>query len=202
MKKLDLKIELGSLYKAAKQVEDVDVPKMNFLMIDGKGDPNKAQEYAEAVAALYQLAYTIKFHIKKGKPAVDFAVMPLEGLWWVDDMRLFSEKDKSSWKWTMMILQPECVTREIVEAMRAEVAKKKNPPALSKVRFEAYQEGPSAQILYIGPYAGEGPTIAGIHEHIKQSGRSLRGKHHEIYMSDPRRSAPEKLKTIIRQPYG
>jgi hypothetical protein len=202
MKKLDLKIELGSLYKAAKQVEDVDVPKMNFLMIDGKGDPNKAQEYAEAVAALYQLAYTVKFHIKKGKPAVDFAVMPLEGLWWVDDMRLFSEKDKSSWKWTMMILQPECVTREIVEAMRAEVAKKKNPPALSKVRFEAYQEGPSAQILYIGPYAGEGPTIAGIHEHIKQSGRSLRGKHHEIYMSDPRRSAPEKLKTIIRQPYG
>jgi hypothetical protein len=203
MKKLDLKKQLAGLYKvSAKQVVEVDVPKMNFLMIDGKGDPNKAQEYAEAVAALYQLAYAIKFHIKKGKQAVDYGVMPLEGLWWVDDMRLFSEKDKSSWKWTMMIQQPDFVTREIVEAMRAEVAGKKNPPALPKVRFEAYKEGPSAQILYIGPYANEGPTIQGIHEHIKQSGRALRGKHHEIYLNDPRRAAPEKLQSIIRQPYA
>ena len=202
MKKIDLRKQLSDLYKvSAKQVTEVDVPKFNFLMIDGKGDPNKAQEYADAVTALYQLAYAIKFHIKKGKPAVDYAVMPLEGLWWVDDMRQFSEKDKSSWKWTMMILQPDFVTRELVEAMRAEVAGKKNPPALPKVRFEAYKEGPSAQILYIGPYANEGPTIQGIHEHIQQSGRALRGKHHEIYLKDPRKSAPEKLQTIVRQPY-
>jgi hypothetical protein len=202
MKKLDLKKQLSGLYKtSAKKVDMVDVPKMNFLMIDGKGDPNKAPEYAEAVTALYQLAYAIKFHIKKGKPAVDFAVMPLEGLWWADDMSVFGTGEKSSWKWTMMILQPEFVTREIVAAMRAEVAKKKNPPALAKIRFEAYAEGSSAQILYIGPYAGEGRTIKGIHEHIKQSGHKLRGKHHEIYLKDPRKSAPEKLQTIVRQPY-
>jgi hypothetical protein len=203
MKKLDLKKQLAVFYKvSAKKIAEVDVPKMNFLMIDGKGDPNKAPEYVEAVSALYQLAYTIKFHIKKGKLAVDYGVMPLEGLWWVDDMRLFSDKDKSSWKWTMMILQPDFVNRAIVEAMRAEVAEKKNPPALAKVRFEAYKEGPSAQILYIGPYANEGPTIQGIHEHIKQSGYKLHGKHHEIYLNDPRRSAPEKLQSIIRQPYA
>jgi hypothetical protein len=203
MKKLDLKRQLADFYKAsAKQITDTDVPAMNFLRIDGKGDPNKAPEYAEAVTALYQLAYAVKFHIKKGKKAVDYAVMPLEGLWWVDDMRLFSDKDKSSWKWTMMILQPEFVTREIVEAMRAEVAKKKNPPALAKVRFEPYHEGPSAQVLYIGPYADEGPAIQRIHEHIRQSGHALRGKHHEIYLRDPRKSAPEKLQTIIRQPYA
>ncbi len=203
MTKLDLKRQLGNLYKAtAKKVEDVDIPNMNFLMIDGKGDPNKAPEYAEAVTALYQLAYTIKFHVKKGKKAVDYAVMPLEGLWWVDDMRLFSAEDKSSWKWAMMILQPDFVTREIVEAMRAEVAKKKDPPALAKVRFEAFHEGPAAQILYIGPYSAEGPTVTKVHEYINQSGHKLRGKHHEIYLRDPRKSAPEKLQTIVRQPYG
>jgi hypothetical protein len=203
MKKLDLKTQLAAFYKAsAKKVDEVDVPAMNFLMIDGKGDPNKAPEYAEAVTALYQLAYTIKFHIKKGKKPVDYAVMPLEGLWWVDDMRLFSPDDKSSWKWTMMIVQPEFVTRELVEEMRAEVAKKKNPPALAKVRFDTYAEGPSAQILYIGPYAAEGPTVTKVHEHIMQSGHKLRGKHHEIYLKDPRKSAPEKLQTIVRQPYA
>ncbi len=203
MKKLDLKRQLADLYKvSAKQVIDVDVPEFNFLMIDGKGDPNKAPEYAEAVTALYQLAYAIKFKIKKGKQAVDYGVMPLEGLWWVDDMRLFSAEDKSAWKWTMMIVQPDFVTGKLVEEMRAEVAGKKNPPALGKVRFEPYHEGPSAQTLYIGPYANEGPTIARIHEYIKDSGHKLRGKHHEIYLKDPRKSAPEKLQTIVRQPYG
>ena len=128
MKKLDLKKELADYYKAsAKKVDEVNVPALNFLMIDGKGDPNKAPEYAEAVAALYQLAYAIKFHIKKGKKPVDYGVMPLEGLWWADDMSVFGTGDKSAWKWTMMILQPDFVTREIVETMRAEVAKKKNP---------------------------------------------------------------------------
>ncbi len=203
MKKLDLKKQLAAFYKAsAKKVDDIEIPSQNFLMIDGKGDPNKAPEYGEAVAALYQLAYAIKFHIKKGKKPVDYAVMPLEGLWWADDMRAFGTGDKSAWKWTMMILQPDFVTREIVESMRAEVAKKKNPPALPKVRLEAYAEGPAAQILYIGPYADEGPAIARIHEHITQSGRALSGKHHEIYLKDPRKSAPEKLQTIVRQPYA
>jgi hypothetical protein len=203
MKKLDLKKELSDYYKAsAKTVDEVNVPSLNFLMIDGKGDPNKSPEYAEAVAALYQLSYAIKFHIKKGKKPVDYAVMPLEGLWWADDMSVFGTGDKSSWKWTMMILQPDFVTREIVDTMRAEVAKKKNPPALPKVRLEAYAEGAAAQILHIGPYSAEGPNIAKIHDHIKQSGRALSGKHHEIYLKDPRKSAPEKLQTIVRQPYA
>jgi hypothetical protein len=203
MKKLDLKKELSDYYKAsAKKVDEVNIPSMNFLMIDGRGDPNKAPEYAEAVAALYQLSYAIKFHIKKGKKPVDYAVMPLEGLWWADDMSVFGTGDKSSWKWTMMILQPDFVTREIVEILRAEVAKKKNPPALPKVRLEAFAEGPAAQILHIGPYSTEGPTVAKVHEHIKQAGNKLNGKHHEIYLKDPRKSAPEKLQTIVRQPYG
>jgi len=203
MKRVDLKRQLSGLYKAtAKEVGTVDAPKMNFLMIDGMGDPNKAPEYPEAVTALYQLSYAIKFHIKKGKQAIDYPVMPLEGLWWVDDMRLFSAEDKSGWKWTMMILQPDFVTRELVEEMRAEVAKKKNPPALSKIRFAPFAEGPTAQILHIGPYSAEGPTVAKIHEHIRQSGRKLRGMHHEIYLKDPRKSAPEKLRTIVRQPFA
>jgi hypothetical protein len=203
MKKLDLKKQLASFYKAsAANIADVDVPSFRFLMIDGKGDPNTAPEYAEAVTALYQLAYAVKFHVKKGKAAIDYGVMPLEGLWWADDMRRFGTADKSAWKWTMMILQPEFVTREIVEAMRAEVAEKKNPRALPGIRFETFREGPSAQTLYVGPYAEEGPTIQRIHDHIRQSGRSLRGKHHEIYLKDPRKTAPGKLWTVIRQPYG
>ncbi|MBN2086180.1 MAG: GyrI-like domain-containing protein [Anaerolineales bacterium] len=203
MKKLNLKKQLAAFYKAsAKKVDEVEIPSQAFLMIDGKGNPNTAPEYAEAVTALYQLSYAIKFHIKKGETAIDYAVMPLEGLWWADDMRLFTVEDKSAWRWTMMILQPDFVTRGIVETVRAEVAGKKNPPALPKVRFEAYKEGPAAQSLHIGPYAAEGPTVIKIHEHIKQSGRSLRGKHHEIYLKDPRKSAPEKLQTIIRQPYA
>jgi hypothetical protein len=203
MKKLDLKKQLSEFYKPSKkEVSIVDVPEMNFLMIDGQGDPNKAPEYAEALAALYQLSYAIKFHIKKGRKAVDFAVMPLEGLWWVDDMRLFSAENKAAWKWTMMILQPDFVGRDLVEEMRAEAAKKKNPPALPKVRFETYHEGPAAQILFVGPYSAEGPTIARIHEHIRGMGGDRRGKHHEIYLNDPRRTAPEKLQSILRQPFG
>jgi hypothetical protein len=203
MKKLDLKKQLAAFYKAsAKKVDDVEFPTMRFLMIDGKGDPNKAPEYAEAVAALFQLAYAIKFHIKKGKKPVDYAVMPLEGLWWADDMRVFGTGDKSAWKWTMMILQPDFVTRGIVETMRTEVAEKKNPPALGKVRFESFAEGPAAQILHIGSYASEGPTVVKVHDHIRQSGHALSGKHHEIYLKDPRKSAPEKLQTIVRQPYA
>lgn len=203
MAKLDLKRQLGNLYKVtAKKVDEVDVPAMNFLMIDGKGDPNKAPEYAQAIVALYQLSYAIKFSIKKGKKAIDYAVMPLEGLWWVDDMRQFSVEDKSSWKWTAMIMQPDFINSNLVEEMRAEVAEKKNPPALAKVRFETFAEGPAAQILHIGPYAAEGPTVVKVHEYIQQSGHELRGKHHEIYLKDPRKSSSEKLQTIVRQPYA
>ncbi len=202
MNKLDLKKQHPALYNPSKkEISIVNVPDMNFLMIDGKGDPNTSEGYAQALAALYTLAYTIKFHIKKGKKPVDYAVMPLEGLWWVDDMSLFSDKDKSAWKWTMMIAQPDFVTRELVEEQRAEAAKKKNSPALPRIRFGVYHEGRAAQILFVGPYAAEGPAIAQIHEHIRLAGGDRRGKHHEIYLRDPRRTAPEKLQTIIRQPF-
>jgi hypothetical protein len=202
MIKLDLKKQLPNLYKPSKkEISVVDVPDMHFLMIDGKGDPNTSEEYAQALAALYTLAYTIKFQIKKSKKPVDYAVMPLEGLWWVDDMSLFSDKDKSAWKWTAMIVQPDFVTHDLVEEQRAVAAKKKNPPSLPRIRFGVYHEGRAAQILYIGPYNAEGPAIARIHEHIRLAGGDRRGKHHEIYLRDPRKTAPEKLQTIIRQPF-
>ncbi len=202
MAKIDLKKELRHLYSpSAKAVSVVDVPPLNFLMLDGRGDPNTSPAYAEAVEALYALAYALKFKIKKSKAGVDYAVMPLEGLWWVDDMRQFSVKDKEAWKWTMMIVQPEYVTPALCVETSGEVEKKKALPALSKIRFESYHEGQAAQILHIGPYSEEEPTIAKIHAFIIQSGYQLSGKHHEIYLKDPRRSAPDKLQTVIRQPF-
>ena len=137
--------------------------------------------------------------IKKGR-GVDYAVMPLEGLWWMDDMAKFSAQSKDQWKWTAMIMQPQYVTAEDYKAAVEQVRKKKNPPALGKVRFESVKEGPAAQIMYIGSFADEGPTIQKIHAYIQSSGHQLSGKHHEIYLNDPSKTAPEKLKTILRQP--
>lgn len=200
--KIDLKKELKHLYApSAKAAAAVDVPPLNYLMIDGVGDPNTSREYAEAVEALYALAYTLKFKIKKGKSKVDFAVMPLEGLWWVDDMRQFSLKNKDAWKWTMMIVQPKYVTKDLVAEAMQEVKEKKNPPALAKIRFESYHEGQAAQMMHIGPYVAEEPTITAIHDYIAQNNFERCGKHHEIYLKDPRKSAPEKLLTVIRQPF-
>ena len=198
--KVDLRKELKHLYApSAKEVLAVNVPKMNFLMIYGMGDPNTSQEYKDAVEALFSLSYAIKFMIKKEK-SIDYAVMPLEGLWWVDDMTRFSVENKNEWKWTSLIMQPEYVTKEIVNEALNETRKKKNLPALSKIRFEAFSEGPSAQIMHIGPFSAEGPTIEKIHNFIKKQGYKLSGKHHEIYLSDPRKSAPEKMKNVLRQP--
>jgi hypothetical protein len=197
--KIDLLKVWKHLYAPTKDPAVVEVPPINYLMIDGHGDPNRAPEYQAAVEALFSLAYTLKFAIKKAE-GIDYGVMPLQGLWWVDDMRLFSVDDKSSWDWTMMIAQPEWVTPQWVERSRAEAMKKKKLPALDKIRFESYLEGQCAQMLHIGPYADEGPNIARLHDFIVQQGRQLSGKHHEIYLSDVRRTAPEKLKTILRQP--
>lgn len=201
MAKIDYKKELKHLYQpSVKKVEVADVPQMNFLMIDGQGDPNTSQTFQDAVEALYSLAYTLKFMIKKADVGIDYGVMPLEGLWWVDDMTRFSIEKKNEWKWTLMIMQPELITRELFEEAVEEVRKKKNPVALSKIRFESFSEGKAAQIMYIGPFSEEGPTIEKIHTYIKENGYTLSGKHHEIYISDMRKTAPEKLKTIIRQP--
>lgn len=201
-KKIDLKKEWKELYRpSAKQVSVVDVPPFNFLMIDGRGDPNVAQEYKDAVETLYAVAYTLKFMIKRGDMGEDYVVMPLQGLWWMENMAEFSAERKEDWEWTMMILQPPPVTREMVGEALAQTKKKKNPAALEKVRLETYHEGPAGQIMYIGPYADEAPTIEKLHQFITDNGHQLSGKHHEIYLSDPRRAAPEKLKTIIRQPF-
>ena len=201
MKKVDLKKELKHLYQPPKdRVVQVDVPAMNFLMVDGEGDPNTAQSYRDALEVLYPLSYTLKFLVKKGSKAVDYGVMPLEGLWWADDMSTFSVEDKSKWKWTLMIMQPSYVKKAMVDAAIAEVKRKKNPIALSKVRFETFPEGKAAQIMHIGPFSEEGPTIEKVHNFIDECGRKRSGKHHEIYLSDIRKADPKKWKTIIRQP--
>jgi hypothetical protein len=203
MDKIDLKKTLKHLYSpSAKEISVVDVPKMNFLMLDGEGNPNNAQTYREAVEALFAVSYAAKFIIKKETTAVDYTVMPLEGLWWADDMTLFSLENKDIWKWTAMIMQPEYVTHERFEEAKKQVVKKKDLPALQHLRLESFCEGQSAQILYIGSYADEGSTIKAIHHFIENQGYKLNGKHHEIYISDPNKTAPDKLKTIIRQPFA
>lgn len=204
MEKIDYKKQLKELYsaKVGKPVT-VEVPKMNYLTIDGHGDPNNSQEYMDAIQTLYPVAYTIKF-MCKFELKKDFGVMPLEGLWWTEKMADFNVEDKSNWLWTAMIMQPDLVTKEMFEKAVKQVAEKKKPALIDKIRFEAYDEGRSAQVMYIGPYSGEGPTIMELHEFIRQQGGKLdetNKHHHEIYFSDPRRTDPSKLKTIIRQPY-
>jgi hypothetical protein len=201
--KLDLRKQLKHLYNpSAKDVVVVNVPEMQFLMVDGAGNPNTSQEYQEAVEALYGAAYTLKFLIKK-EAALDYPVMPLEGLWWTPDMREFSVDNKEIWLWTMMIMQPEEVTGALFARVLEQVQHKKDSPALAKMRLEHFHEGLAAQIMHLGPFAEEGPTIARLHAFIRDHGYACNGleqKHHEIYLSDPRRVAPEKMKTVIRQP--
>jgi hypothetical protein len=200
MQKIDLKKELKHLYQAsAKAVVQIEVPTLQFLMIDGSGDPNTSHEYAQAVEALFSVSYTAKFMVKKGTSAIDYVVMPLEGLWWADDMSVFDGEDKSRWKWTMMIMQPNFVGQEVIHAAIAELKKKKSLAALSKLKIETFKEGSCAQVLHVGPFSDEGPTIQKVHAFI-DSRSSLAGKHHEIYLSDIRRVDPAKWKTIIRQP--
>jgi hypothetical protein len=197
--KLDLKKDLKHLYRATADPALVEVPAITYLMIDGHGDPNTAPEYAQAVQALFSVAYTAKFALKKsGGP--DIAVMPLQSLWWVPDMAAFSVTDKAAWDWTAMIAVPGAVTAEVVDAARAAASSKAPARALAGLRLEPYVEGRAAQVLHLGPYADEGPTIEGLHAFVAEQGLRLAGKHHEIYLGDPRRTAPERLRTIIRQP--
>jgi hypothetical protein len=199
MTKIDLKKEHKALYTATSDCSLVDVPELAYLMIDGAGDPNSAQEYQAAVAALYSVAYKTKFTVKAGT-GTDYAVMPLEGLWWTDDMAQFTQDDKSNWKWTMLIATPDHVTADHVADGIEYATSKKELAAAAAVRLERWEEGRAAQLLHVGPYADEAPNIEKLHAFIAASGLSLRGKHHEIYLSDPSRVSPEKMKTIIRQP--
>lgn len=200
MQKIDLKKQLRHLYHAsAKAPVEVDVPAFRFLMIDGRGDPNTSPAYAEAVEALFSVSYRAKFIVKNDLKLCDYAVMPLEGLWWADDLSVFTSGDRKHWQWTMMIMQPEFVTADLIATAIAETRRKKQLPALDALRFEAFTEGRCAQIMHVGPFSEEGPTIERLHDFIAARG-SLTGKHHEIYLSDIRRADPSKWKTIIRQP--
>lgn len=201
MSKIDLKKELKYLYQPSpNEVVLVDVPRMNFLMIDGQGDPTTSQEFQDATDALYGVSYGIKFALKKQGLGPEYTVMPLEGLWWMAGGGDFDMEARDAWCWTLMIMQPDHITREVVERATDQLKEKKDPPGLSGMRFEPFHEGLSAQIMHIGPYADEGPTIKKIHDFVAQEGYTLRGKHHEIYLGDPRRTKPERLKTVLRQP--
>jgi hypothetical protein len=201
MSKLDLKKELKAFYRAsAKKPNIIDVPEGKFIAIIGRGAPG-GSTYQEALNALYSAAYTLKFSCKAdGK---DFTVMTLEGLWWWDDSSITDPADAppmEEWNWKSIIRVPDFVTEKMVEAVKTEVKEKKGIMEAAKIKLETYHEGLSAQIMHIGPYAEEGPTAKRLHDFIEENGYKIRGFHHEIYMSDPRRTPPERWKTIIRQP--
>jgi hypothetical protein len=200
MDKIDLKKEQKEFYNPpSKNPVLVEIPPMKYLMVDGHGDPNTAVEYTLALEAVFGLSYSIKFAVKK-RQGIDYGVMPLEGLWWSEDMSSFVNADKSAWDWTAMIRQPDFIEYDLVEEIRAEVAKKSNPAWLGKLRFDLIHEGMCVQMMHLGPFTTEGPHIAWMHRFAQEQGCALNGKHHEIYLSDFRRTAPEKLRTVIRQP--
>jgi hypothetical protein len=199
--KVDFKKTMRALYAPPRgKWELVEVPPRRFLMADGEGDPNTSAEYAEALEALYALSYGLKFYSKKSLQR-DYTVPPLEGLWWADDMAAFVAREKSAWKWTMMIPQPDWIEAAEVEEVRAGVRQKKNPAALDRVRFEEYDEGECLQRLHVGSYDDEAPLLRELHESVIPAGAfEPAGLHHEIYLSDPRRTEASKLKTVLRQP--
>jgi hypothetical protein len=210
MKTLDLKKQFKHLYQpSAKKIEIAQIPKLQFAMLDGaieKGSaPGVSPTFAAATQALYGLAYTLKFMLKKRKTnAVDYPVMALEGLWWVED-GFFDITVKDNWFYTLMIMQPEIVTKELFEEAREQVRKKKGgSEMLSKLKLAHFEEGTCVQTLHVGPYAAEPATIERMREFMAENGLQdnvgPRGKHHEIYLSDPRKAAPDKMKTVLRHP--
>ena len=202
MTKLDLKKDQKWLYNPThKEVTMVEVPEMNFIMIDGQGSP-EGEQFQESIEALFPVAYTIKFDKKKAD-GTDFGVMALEGLWWAEDMSAFDPEtgDRNKWQWTLMIMQPEFIGKADFEKAKATALKKKDNPAIGRIRFTGFKEGKAVQIMHIGPFATEGINIQRLHTKIKELGSKPSGKHHEIYLSDFRRVAPEKMKTVLRQPY-
>ncbi|MFX0079722.1 MAG: GyrI-like domain-containing protein [Candidatus Hermodarchaeota archaeon] len=200
MEKIDYRKTMKEFYNPPGTPVIINVPELQYLMIDGKGYPGTSQEYQDAIEALYPVAYTLRFALKKAG-ILDYKVMPLEGLWWAQDMDAFTiEHRKDEWLWTSMIMQPPAVTKERYQDAIEQVTKKKNPVALTKIRLETYHEGLSVQIMHIGPFSEEGPNIKKMHQYAFDQGYELHGKHHEIYLSDFRKTAPEKLRTVIRQP--
>jgi hypothetical protein len=199
--KVDFKKTLDSYRARRGEFRVVDVPPLQYLMVDGHGDPNTSQAYADALGALYPVAYTLKF-ASKVDLGRDYVVPPLEALWWADDMEAFtSARDKSRWRWTAMLMVPEWIDAAALGEAKRKVAAKGAPAALDEVRLERLVEGACVQTLHVGPYDDEGPVLSRMHrEFIPQQGLRMTGRHHEIYLSDPRRVEPAKLRTILRQP--
>ena len=203
--KVDFKKTLKNFYRPnSREVVAVDVPEMQFLMIDGIGSPGDSKEYQDALAALYPIAFKTKF-LSKAK-SKDYVVPPLEGLWWAENMADFTQGNRENWKWTMMIMQPDWITQDMInEAIKITKEKKSElSELLSNLRLERYLEGQAAQIMHIGPYSEEGPTVQKVHDFIQKEGGNFDGhshKHHEIYLSDPRKANPATMKTVIRQPF-
>ena len=201
MEKIDFRRQLKHLYMPSAQAFSlVDVPPMRYLMVDGSGNPNTAHSHREAIEALYAVAYALKF-ASKNEMDKDYVVPPLEGLWWADDMAAYTRGNKDAWHWTMMIMQPDWITPASIAAAIRKVGLKKSLPALPLLRDAVLDEGRSVQIMHIGPYDDEAPTLARLHdEYLPQNGLVPNGKHHEIYIGDRRKAAPDKLKTVLRQP--
>ncbi len=197
MASVDLKTTYRELYRAPRDPVLVTVPPRPHLMVDGAGDPNTVAAYGEAVTSLYPLAYALRAEVKDATGTA-YTVMPLEGLWWADEIEQFRELPRSAWRWTLMISLPDDVGQvDAVEVVARTTAERDLPAA---VRLREFGDGEVAQVLHVGPYAEEAPTVDALHAFVTASGRELAGRHHEIYLSDPRRTAPERLRTIIRQP--
>lgn len=199
--KIDFKRELDSYRATSRRFRVVEVPDLQYLMIDGHGDPNTSPMFSGAVTALYPVAYRLKFASKK-ELGRDYAVMPLEGLWWADDMESFTAaRDKSSWDWTLMTMVPDWITADMFASAVREAGKKQRPARLGDIRLASLSEGRCVQTLHVGSYDDEAGLLAQMHqEFIPGNGFAMAGTHHEIYLSDSRKVAPDKLRTILRQP--
>ncbi|CAM3624066.1 GyrI-like domain-containing protein [Isoptericola cucumis] len=199
MATIDLKREQRLHYRATQTPALVSVPPRPYLLVDGQGDPNTAPVYRECVESLYPLAYALRAAIKDATGDA-YTVMPLEGLWWADDMSRFSVDAKDEWRWTLMISLPDAVAQVDAAAVLARTSSEKGLPAGDRVRLEQFGDGDAAQVLHVGPMTTEPATIAGLHDFVEEQGLALAGRHHEIYLSDMRKGDPERWRTIIRQP--
>ena len=201
MPKILAEVDEKALYRPPRDPVLVEVPSFDFIMVDGTGDPSTSAAFEAAVGALYSFSYSVVIPMKRSGRA-DLKVAPLEGLWWADDLGAFdpARQVRDAWRWTLMIRQPAEIPAEVLANAFAKMAKKVGADLAAGVRFERFDEGRCAQLMHHGPYADEGPNIVRLHEFIAAQGLTLRGHHHEIYLSDPRRSAPDKMRTILRQP--
>jgi hypothetical protein len=195
--KVDYMRAMRHLYRAHEHPELVEVPALRFLMVDGHGDPDGSATFREAVEALYALSYALKFRVK-ASDSIDYKVLPLEGLWWIPNARVWDFSDKSDWDWTLMIMQPEMISDDLVVEVREQVTARKKLPALDRVYASTFEEGLAAQILHVGPWTAERPTLERLYGFVREEGFIPTGKHHEIYLSDPSKVQPAKLRTIVR----